>query len=70
MTYEEFENKLYSAEVYLDVPIAQWYMLVENEEYDPDGFNQEIEDNEKYSPFHATDWNCICHNNTVSIKSI
>ena len=54
MTYEEFENKLYSAEVYLDVPIAQWYMLVENEEYDPDGFNQEIEDNEKYSPFYNT----------------
>ena len=52
MTYEEFEDKLQQTEVYLDVPFAQWYMLVENEEYDPDGFSQEIEDNEKYSPFY------------------
>lgn len=63
MTYEEFENKLYnkdknsfhlteSFDVYLDRPIAQWYMLIENEEYDPEGFNQEIEDKEEYKPFY------------------
>ncbi len=65
MTYEEFENKLYNRnsnnysfhlreplEVYLDRPIAQWYMLIENKEYDPEGFNQEIEDKEEYKPFY------------------
>ena len=69
MTYEEFENKLYNRSsdeenlhltesfgVYLDRPIAQWYMLVENEEYDPDGFSQEIEDSEEYSPFYYDDF--------------
>lgn len=56
MTYEEFEDKLQSAAVYLDTPIAQWYMLVENEEYDPEGFNQKIEDSEEYSPFYYDDF--------------